>query len=329
MGDAFSHIGGNRGMSNWNPGGQPPYDPHRQQPFPPHPGPYPPQPTPPAGGQPPHGPQPYAPQPNSPYPYPPYPGPPAPAPPGPLMRLWRRIGPVHTARRVFRPSRPGIVEDATVARMQKIRTLVGLASMVWMSVTYKIADSIGDVVDNRTDQSWISVLLLSVTFPVAVGILLALVPDTARRELLRRSAKCFGAIVALLAAVFVFPVIVLTGFAEGRFATGPAMTVVTVVVLAVVFVWVLPFIVWGVGLALTHVFRTADIHETLPPLLAMTLVWEMALVDLFTGAYAGVPVPVRMLLVLGAPASVTAVALWELRRLRVNHGLSVQGLLMR
>jgi hypothetical protein len=51
----------------------------------------------------------------------------------------------------------------------------------------------------------------------------------------------------------------------------------------------------------------------------------MALVDLFTGAYTGVPVPGRILLVLGAPASVTAVGLWELRRLRVHHGLPVQG----
>ena len=34
-------------MSNWNPGGQPPYDPNGGQPYPPAPGPYPPQPAPP------------------------------------------------------------------------------------------------------------------------------------------------------------------------------------------------------------------------------------------------------------------------------------------
>ncbi|GHH06837.1 hypothetical protein GCM10018780_39980 [Streptomyces lanatus] len=216
-----------------------------------------------------------------------------------------------------------------MARTQKIRTWVGVAAAVWMSTTYKIANSIGDAAQARADQSWISVLMLSVTFPVAVGVLLALVPDTARRELLRRAAKCFGAIVALIASVAVFPLIVLTGFAEGRFATNPAMTVVTALVFVIIFVWLLPFIAWGIGLALTHVFRTADIHETMPPLLAMTLVWEMALVDLFTDAYAGVPVPVRLLLVLGAPASVTAVGLWELRRLRTRHGLVVRDLLMR
>jgi hypothetical protein len=76
-------------------------------------------------------------------------------------------------------------------------------------------------------------------------------------------------------------------------------------------------------------FRTADIHETVPPLLAMALVWEMTLVDLFTGAYAGVPGPLRVLLVLGAPVSVTAVGLWELRRLRAHYGIAVRDMLMR
>ncbi|MFJ7077794.1 hypothetical protein [Streptomyces sp. NPDC098781] len=295
-------------MSNWNPGGQQPYPPQVPHPYTPQP--------------------PYPPHPQPPHPQPPYPPLPQPA-AGPFARLWRRFGPLHTARRVFKPSRPGIVQDPVVARMQKVRTWVGLGAVVWMSITYKIASSIGDAVETRADQSWISVLVLSVTFPVAVGVLLALVPATARRELLRRAAKCFGAMVALIAAVFVFPATVLTGFVEGRFATNPVMAVVTYTTILFILVWVLPFIVWGIGLALVHVFRTADIHETMPPLLAMALVWEMALIDLFTDAYAGVPAPVRILLMLGAPVSVTAVGLWELGRLRSRHGLVVRDLLMR
>ncbi|MFF5959642.1 hypothetical protein [Streptomyces luteogriseus] len=262
-----------------------------------------------------------------PHPHVPHPVPPPP--PGPVTRLRRRIGPVNTARRVFRPSRPDLVEDAFVARMQKIRTLVGLAAVVWVSVSYKVGSSLRDVADDRLDQSWHSVLVLSVTFPVVVGVLLALTAPSARRDLLRRAAKPFGAMVALIAAVFVFPLMVLTGFVEGRFATNPAMTVVTWVVVVLVLVWVLPFIAWGVGLALLHVFRTADIHQTMPPLLAMTLVWEMTLIDLFTGAYAGVPGPVRAVFMLGAPLSVTAVGLWELRRLRAHYGITVRGVLVR
>lgn len=238
-----------------------------------------------------------------------------------------RVGPIHTARRVFKPSRPGIVEDPFIARMQKIRTLVGLGAVVWLSLTYKIAKSAGGVASDRFSQSWSSVLVLSVTFPVVVAILLVRAAPAVRRELLRRAAKSFGAMAALVAAVFVFPAGVLTGFVDGRFATNPVMTVVTFTGILLTLVWVLPFIIWGIGLALVHVFRTADIHETLPPVLAITLVWEMALVDLFTDAYAGVPVAVRILLMLGAPLSVTAVGVWELRRLRIHYGLRIRHVL--
>lgn len=317
-------------MSTWNPGGQPPYDPHGRPPQPPGagyppPGPgYPPPGAgyPPQGGHPPHIPHPYT-------PHSPHPMPPQAPPPGPFTRLRRRIGPINTARRVFKPSRPDLVEDAFIARMQKIRTLVGLGAFVYVSVAYKITDSVGDAANDRLDQSWISVLMLSVTFPVAVGILLALTAPSARRDLLRRAARPFGAIVALVAGVFVFPASVLTGFVEGKFATNPVMSVVTWVTTVFTLVWVLPFVIWGIGLALVHVFRTADIHQTMPPLLAMTLVWEMTLIDVFTGAYAGVPGPVRVVFLLGAPVSVTAVGLWELRRLRVHYGITVGGILTR
>ncbi|RVU28198.1 hypothetical protein EOT10_06800 [Streptomyces antnestii] len=239
------------------------------------------------------------------------------------------MGPIHTARRVFKPSRPGIIDDPFVARIQKIRTLVGLGAVVWVSMSTNLAHSVGDVANDRADQSWLSFLMLSVTFPVAVGVLLALASPTARRELLRRAGRCFGAIVALFAAVAVFPASVLTGFYNGRFATTPLMTVVTYTAIVLTLVWVLPFIVWGLGLALTHVFRTADIHETVPPLLAITLVWEMAAIDVFTGAYPGVPGALRALLILGAPLSVTAVGLWELHRLRAHHNIAVRDVLMR
>ncbi|MFF4350166.1 hypothetical protein [Streptomyces sp. NPDC001530] len=198
-----------------------------------------------------------------------------------------------------------------------------------MSISYKLAQSVRDVADDRLNQSWINVLVLSVTFPLIVGLLIAAARPPARRELLRRAARPFGSILAIIAGVAVFPASVLTGFVDGRFATNPAMTVITSVVTLFTLIWILPFVIYGIGLSLVHVFRTADIHETVPPLLAMTLVWEMALIDLFTGAYEGIPGPLRIVLVLGAPLSVNAVGLWELRRLRVNYGLTLRGALMR
>ncbi|WP_258314707.1 hypothetical protein [Streptomyces sp. Act143] len=300
-------------MSNWNPGGQSPQGPQPYQPQPPQP----------------YPPQPYVP----PQPQPPYPGPPVPPPGGPITRLRRRIGPIHTARRVFTPSRPGIVSDPEVARMRKIRTLVGVGAFLWMSYSYKIAPKLSDAADEQVDKSWTSALVLAVTLPVVVGVLYGLAAPAARRDLLRRAGRCFGAIVAMMAAASVFPIIVLSGFFEGQEPLVEGhFTVTKGLILALtlfVLFWVTPFVVWGVGLAVQHVFRTADIHETVPPLLIMALAWEMALIDIFTGAHEGVPTVIRYVFILGAPISVTAVGLWELHRLRVHYGLGMQGLLMR
>lgn len=93
--------------------------------------------------------------------------------------------------------------------------------------------------------------------------------------------------------------------------------------------WVVPFILYGIAMVLIHVFRTADIHEALPPLLAMVLVWELAVSDLFTGAYDAAPFGVRMALIFGAPLSITALSLWELRRLRSRHGITVRQAMLR
>ncbi|WP_328498500.1 hypothetical protein OHS59_41555 [Streptomyces sp. NBC_00414] len=246
-----------------------------------------------------------------------------------LGRLWRTVGPIAIGRKVFTPSRPDRVDDAVVARIQKIRTVVGLAAVLWVTFSYKIARSAGDVASDRLNQSWINVLVLSMTFPVVVGVLIAVARPPARRELLRRTAKPVGSVVAIIAGVAVFPASVLSGLVDGRLATNVPMTVVTVVATLLTLVWVLPFVIYGIGMSLVHVFRTADIHETVPPLLAMVLVWEMALVDLFTGAYETLPAITRIVVMLGAPLSVTTVALWEQRRLRVNYGLTLRGALMR
>ncbi|MET7542466.1 hypothetical protein [Streptomyces sp. NPDC005507] len=52
-------------------------------------------------------------------------------------------------------------------------------------------------------------------------------------------------------------------------------------------------------------FRTADIHEVLPPILATLLVRVMAAVDVISNANAEVPAVARIVFLLGAPVSVT------------------------
>jgi hypothetical protein len=232
-------------------------------------------------------------------------------------------------RRIFLPSRTGRVQDAAVARMQRIRTVVGLGAFLWVSYSYRLAQSMSDVAEDRFDQSWATVLALSATFPVLVGILLLLARPEHRRELLRRAARPLLAIVSVIGSMAVWPAMVLSGFGTGMFKGNTPMTVVEWLVTVFIILYVTPFSIYGISMSLVHVFRTADIHETVPPLIAILVVWEMLLVDVFTGAYPGVPEALRAVMIIGAPLSVTIVGFWELHRLRTRYGLRLRGALMR
>jgi hypothetical protein len=77
------------------------------------------------------------------------------------------------------------------------------------------------------------------------------------------------------------------------------------------------------------VFRTADIHEVVPPLVSVSASWVMALVNLLTDAYKEVPGILAMVLLLGAPLTVSTLAHYELSRLRRLHGITLRNTLLR
>ncbi|MGW2398617.1 hypothetical protein ACWCYY_18890 [Kitasatospora sp. NPDC001664] len=271
------------------------------------------------------------------YPY----GPPPPVPPGPYappepppllppvepsraQKILRGVrNPFYAAQRAFRPSRADLAEDASVRRLQLWRTGLGLAAYIGLTATYRaVADVEGvkAMADDRFNQSWSSVLVLVCTFPLVVGAFIAAARGDLRRTYLRRALRPLGAVAAVIGSMATFPLAMAPETAGFRDAVG----VVGTVVLAVLCLWSLGFALYGIGLSLVHVFRTADIHEVLPPLLAGILVWEMALLDVVTGAYSEVPPAARAAFVLGAPITVTALSWWELRRLKEHHGLTLR-----
>ncbi|MDV5143964.1 hypothetical protein R1T08_06705 [Streptomyces sp. SBC-4] len=187
------------------------------------------------------------------------------------------------------------------------------------------ADDVQGVASERLDQSWSSVLVLVCTFPVVVGAFVAAARDGLRRVYLRRALRPLGAVLAIMASMGTSALAMAPELAGLRDAVGlPGRIIIVVLCL-----WSIGFALYGIGLSLVHVFRTADIHEVLPPILAGVLVWEMALLDVITGTYAQVPTGARMIFILGAPVTVTTLSCWELHRLRRNHGLTLRTALRR
>ncbi|OEJ35423.1 hypothetical protein BGK67_02650 [Streptomyces subrutilus] len=236
--------------------------------------------------------------------------------------------PFYAAQCTFRPSRPGIVADPLVRKLQLWRTGLGLVAWVGLMVTYNAVASAADVqgvAGERLDQSWTSVLVLVCTFPVVVGVFVASARDGLRRVYLRRALRPLGSVVAMMVSMGTGALAMAPELSGLRDAVGLPGKIVMVVLC----LWSIGFALYGIGLSLVHVFRTADIHEVLPPILAGVLVWEMALLDLVTGSYAQVPAGARVAFILGAPLTVTTLSCWELYRLRHHHGLTLRTALRR
>lgn len=110
---------------------------------------------------------------------------------------------------------------------------------------------------------------------------------------------------------------------------GWAVQIVALPLLLAATLFALPFFITAVVLSVHHVFRVADVHEVLPPLISPVLVWSMFTVQLFDSSPVTAPAWVRALFMIGTPLSVTALSLWELRRLRTHFGVTVRGALNR
>jgi hypothetical protein len=232
---------------------------------------------------------------------------------------------------VFTPSRPDRVEDPAVKKVQVLRTVVGFAVVVSILLTYQLVVDAEDLLDQRGKQMETSVNMMAITFPIVLAVFIVAARPPNRQLFLRRALKPVGALVALLCSIVFILLIGNGNFGDiGREETEPSPGAYAHLAFQTFFLlWFVPFVLYGIAMTLVHVFRTADIHETLPPLLATLLVWELAVSDLITGAYDAAPFGVRMALTFGAPLSITAVSLWELRRLQSRHGITLRRALLR
>ncbi|MFD3876081.1 hypothetical protein [Streptomyces sp. NPDC058623] len=67
----------------------------------------------------------------------------------------------------------------------------------------------------------------------------------------------------------------------------------------------------------------------LPALISPLLVWSLLAFQLFIGPDVAAPPLVLYTFMLGGPLSVTALSLWEVRRLRLRHGITLRNALGR
>ncbi|WP_231406124.1 hypothetical protein [Streptomyces clavuligerus] len=232
------------------------------------------------------------------------------------------------ARQVFPPWRERRVQDLDVLRVQRVRAWTAAVISLLILVVY---GEPGDFQEAR-DQYWQRLLitpwLLLLSAPVAIAVLFRMASPAARatmRPRLRAAGKSaliyFGALMAVpLLGVAVVWALEWTG----GFVTNPFLLLPTYMALWAPVLWVFFFVAFASAPAVRGAFNTAEAHAALPALLTAVLVWELTLVGLLTAGLPPGPPLLQAAVLAGGPLSVTAVAWWEIHRLRTRHGVELR-----
>ncbi len=321
------------GPGSGQPGGQGPGGQGWGAPYgPPQGGPY---------GPPAPHPGPYPNQPPYPHPHPnPYPYGPQPTPPAPVRRargcLWY-LSPfslavviLRSAHRVavklFVQEGAGRIEDRTVDRVQLARTVLGAAATIALVLAYNVKpDRWSDAAAGSAANMLVTPVLLIVAGPLVILGFISYAPAHLRphlRSRLRAPLKTVGWYVLTVIVIVVLMYLTSQSAVQDR---RNWLEYVLLIVALVVIVWGFPFLFFASLYSARTAFNTAHVHPMLPPVLTMALVWVIAVFNVIGDGLPEGPPVVQFCSMLGGPLSVTAVSLWELRRMRTRFGVTLRG----
>jgi hypothetical protein len=232
------------------------------------------------------------------------------------------------AHRLFPPHAHRHHGDPHVARIQKARALTAVVMSVALLAVYGKPEDVGQAQQQYVMRLVVTPPLLLLSAPVVIAVLFRWASADTRAHMRARVRAAVKAVLWYVGAVAATPLVVagIVLVQRDRISTTTASTAVPwqTVVLMVPFFWLLFFLFFATGPAVRSGFNSAAVHAALPALLTGLLVWEFALISLAAGGWPPGPPLISVLAFLGGPASVTAVAWWEIRRLRERHGVRLR-----
>ncbi|OPG07599.1 hypothetical protein B1R27_13025 [Streptomyces sp. GKU 895] len=221
------------------------------------------------------------------------------------------LRPKHAARAAFHPAWIPESIDPAVEQLKKIRLIAGTVAAVGVYTFVEGGFAFDEMLENMLTAS---VVLLFIT-PLTVGIMLLVWKRDGDIRALK--PPLFNSLKLLL--LFVGSIVITVVLLQSTAAAG-----LFLLLLAPMVIWLAVFVgrgAWHVG---ANFFGTAGVHRCLPPLLATVTTWLMALPDLLTGDLHGLSLGMGVLFILGAPVTVTAIALTEMRRLDQRYGIRLK-----
>ncbi|GHB29992.1 hypothetical protein GCM10010377_20330 [Streptomyces viridiviolaceus] len=219
------------------------------------------------------------------------------------------LKPHHVARAMFHPAWIPESVDPSVEQLKRIRIIAGAVASLGVYTFVEGGFAFTELLENALTAS---AVLLFLT-PLTVGVMLFVWRRTGTvrrlREPLLNSLKLL-----LLFIGSVVATVVLLQLANSM--GGPAILPIGFAAL-----WMVGFVGAGAFRISGNFFGTAVVHRCLPPLLATVTTWLMALPDLITGDLHGLSLTMGIVFILGAPMTVTAIALLEMGRLKRRYGI--------
>ncbi|MEU5362069.1 hypothetical protein ABZ354_00920 [Streptomyces sp. NPDC005925] len=232
------------------------------------------------------------------------------------------------AHRLFPPRGARRIEDPQVTRLQKARAWTAAALSVLLLALYGKPEDVSGVQQQYMMRIVITPPLLLLSAPVVIGFLFRWATPATKADMRPRVRAAGKSALLYIGAVVAVPLAVagigMVEEADAASTTGEAGFPWLTLAMFLPLVWTVFFLGFATGPAVRTGFNTAAVHATLPALLTGVLVWEWALISLLAGGLPPGPPLIQVLAFLGGPASVTAVVWWELRVLRVRHGVALR-----
>ncbi|UGQ12932.1 hypothetical protein LO772_04745 [Yinghuangia sp. ASG 101] len=235
-----------------------------------------------------------------------------------IVRVWRWINPASAAKVALQAQNRLAPPDPKIERVRLIRTLLGMAVVGWVALKYDSVEA-DEVFSQAILHVTISVMVAVLAVPIT-ALALVLLTDSAKRRETRRSMRYpMKSMGAFIGAGATLAALTFAGIVEMR----PGGALMVLVVLGwLLLIWCGFFAITAFFMVPRHLFAAADGHLLMPCLLAPTLSWAIAVVDLASPGDERVPAVVAAIVTLGAPVSITAMSVWEAKRVKELYGVT-------
>ncbi|MEU5077557.1 hypothetical protein AB0G76_39315 [Streptomyces asoensis] len=219
------------------------------------------------------------------------------------------LKPHRAAWAVFHPAWIPQALDPTVERLKRGRVVAGAIAAVGV---YTFVEG-GFAFEEMLENTAIASAVLFFLTPLTVGVMLLVWRRTGTvRQLRTPLLDSLKLLLLFVACVFA---------TVGIFQSSEMVGLVPRMLLTLAGLWMAFFVMAGAVRLSGNFFGSAAVHRCLPPLLATVTPWLMAVPDLVTGDLHGLSLTMGVVFILGAPVTVSGIALLEMRRLKRRYGI--------